>query len=132
MTEDELEQMALGWFQDSGWEFRHGPDLAPEGDTPERADYRQVIKQGIARIKKVAGELLATLKAEKLRIDHWREKEATRDAVRVAIKDFLWDDATGLPVENYTEEDVEQKTEDVFRHVWRVYPTMPSPVYAVG
>ena len=34
MTEDELEQLALGWFQDAGWEYRHGPDLAPEGETP--------------------------------------------------------------------------------------------------
>jgi len=34
------------------------------------------------RIKAVAIELLATLKAEKLRINHWRDKEATRDVVR--------------------------------------------------
>ena len=88
-------------------------------------------KQSITRIKKVASELLVTLKAEKLRIEHWREKEATRDAVRVAINDFLWNDKTGLPIENYTEDEVEEKAEDVFRHVWRVYPTVPSPVYAV-
>ncbi len=43
MTEDQLEQLALTWFQDTGWEYRHGPDLAPDGDTPERADYRQVV-----------------------------------------------------------------------------------------
>ena len=43
----------------------------------------------IKRIKAVAVELLKTLKAEKLRIDHWTDKEATRDAVRLTIKDFL-------------------------------------------
>ena len=43
MTEDQLEQEALGWLTDVGWQHRFGPDLAPEGDTPERADYRQVL-----------------------------------------------------------------------------------------
>ena len=52
----------------------------------------------IKRIKEVAVELLKTLKAEKLKIDHWRDKESTRDAVRVTIRDFLWSDTTGLPI----------------------------------
>ncbi len=82
------------------------------------------------KIKKVAVELLETLKAEKLKVDHWRDKEATRDAVRIAIRDFLWSDETGLPVGSYSEEDVEVKAEDVFLHVYRAYPTVPSPFYA--
>lgn len=72
------------------------------------------------------------LKAEKLKIDHWRDKESSRDAVRIAIRDFLWNDATGLPVEAYSEDDVTIRTEDVFRHVYRVYPTLPSPYYAAA
>ena len=43
MNEQQLEQLCLSWFQDSGWEFVHGPDIAPDGDTPERTDYRQVL-----------------------------------------------------------------------------------------
>ena len=46
ITENELEALALTWFQDTGWEYRHGPDIAPDGDTPERTDYRQVLLQG--------------------------------------------------------------------------------------
>jgi type I restriction enzyme R subunit len=88
-------------------------------------------KNTIAQLKQVASSLLATLKAEKLKIDHWRDKEATRDAVQIVIKNFLWNDQTGLPVESYTEEDVEEKSEEVFRHVWRAYPYLPSPVYAL-
>ena len=38
----------------------------------------------------------------------------------------------GLPVEAYTEEDVNEKAEEVFRHVYRAYPTLPSPFYAPG
>jgi type I site-specific restriction-modification system R (restriction) subunit len=43
ITESELETQAITWFQDTGWEFRHGPYIAPDGDTPERLDYRQVL-----------------------------------------------------------------------------------------
>ncbi|MBN1843806.1 MAG: type I restriction endonuclease subunit R [Deltaproteobacteria bacterium] len=87
-------------------------------------------KQQIKRIKKVAVELLSTLKREKLKIDHWQDKESSRDAVRVAIRDFLWSDETGLPVDSFSEDEVNIKAEDVFRHVYRVYPTVPSPYYA--
>jgi len=83
----------------------------------------------IKRIKAVAVDLLETLKAEKLRINHWRDKESTRDAVRLTIQDYLWSESTGLP-ETYSEEDVRDKTEAVFVHVFRAYPTVPSPYYA--
>lgn len=83
----------------------------------------------IAKIKAVAVELLKTLKTEKLRVDHWRDKEATRDAVRLTIKDFLWSDETGLPVDNYDEDEVVKRAEEVYRHVYRVYPVIPSPYY---
>ena len=52
-----------------------------------------------------------------------------RDAVRLAIKDFLWSDETGLPVDRYDEDEVQHRAEDVYRHVYRVYPTLPSPYY---
>jgi len=42
-TEDQLEQLAIQWFQDTGWSFANGADLAPEGATPERADLRTVV-----------------------------------------------------------------------------------------
>ncbi len=35
ITEDHLEQLALAWFNDSGWECCHGPDIAPDGDGSE-------------------------------------------------------------------------------------------------
>ena len=81
------------------------------------------------RIKQVAVELLKTLKAGKLRVSQWRDKEATRDAVHIAIYDFLWRDGTGLPSDGYSETEVKTKTYDVFRHVFRAYPTVPSPYY---
>ena len=83
----------------------------------------------IKRIKAVAEELLETLKAEKLRVDHWRDKEATRDAVRQAIHDYLWSEDTGLPVSQYSDEDVQLRADDVYRHIFRAYPVVPSPIY---
>ena len=43
MTEDQLEQEALGWLADVGYQHRYGPDLAADGAAPERSDYRQVL-----------------------------------------------------------------------------------------
>ncbi len=83
----------------------------------------------IQRIKAVATQLLMRLKEEKLRVDQWREKEATRDAVRQAIHDFLWSEDTGLPVDCFAEQEVEVKAEDVFRHIYRAYTTVPSPFF---
>ena len=49
----------------------------------------------IKKIKSVATDLLTTLKAKKLRIHHWQDKEATRDSVKQFIRDFLWREETG-------------------------------------
>jgi len=42
LTEDDLEQLCLGWFADQGWEIHHGPDIAPDGSNPQRANYHDV------------------------------------------------------------------------------------------
>ncbi|MGC9456804.1 MAG: type I restriction endonuclease subunit R [Halothiobacillaceae bacterium] len=68
MTEDELEQQCLHWFADGGWETAHGPDLAPDGPMPERADYRQVL-------------LLADLEAAVRRINPHLPESAVEQAV---------------------------------------------------
>lgn len=49
MVESDLEQLALTWFQDTGWDYRAGPDIAPDSDSPQRTDYRQVLLQGELR-----------------------------------------------------------------------------------
>jgi type I restriction enzyme, R subunit len=87
-------------------------------------------KKEIDRLKKVAVDLLETLKAEKLKVENWREKETTRDAVRQGIFDYLYDDATGLPVDSYKEEEINRLTDNIYGHVYRAYPTLPSPIYS--
>lgn len=43
LNEQQLEALCLGWFQEAGWRFSHGPDIAPDSSAPERTDYRQVV-----------------------------------------------------------------------------------------
>lgn len=43
MTEDQLEQETLGWLAEVGYTHLYGPDIAHDGDSPERENYRQVL-----------------------------------------------------------------------------------------
>jgi len=43
LNEQQLEELCLNWFQQVGWQFAHGPDIAPDSSAPERTDYRQVV-----------------------------------------------------------------------------------------
>ena len=55
MTEDQLEQEALGWLSEVGYQTLSGYDLAPDGSAPERADYRQVLL--VERLRGAIGRL---------------------------------------------------------------------------
>jgi type I restriction enzyme R subunit len=43
ITEDQLEQLCLAWFKTIGYDYVCGYDIAPDGESPERSDYRQVV-----------------------------------------------------------------------------------------
>ena len=43
ITENQLEQLALSWFQDTGYNYLNGADIAPESSNPYRTDYRDVL-----------------------------------------------------------------------------------------
>ncbi|MFW7524832.1 type I restriction endonuclease subunit R [Vibrio ostreicida] len=43
ITEDLLEQQCLNWFMAQGYQYKNGYDIAPDGDSPERDDYHQVV-----------------------------------------------------------------------------------------
>ncbi|MCA9461119.1 MAG: hypothetical protein KC590_03220 [Nitrospira sp.] len=47
-----------------------------------------------------------------------------------AVPAFPWNEDTGLPVDCFAEQEVEVKAEDVFRHIYRAYPTLPSPYFS--
>ncbi|WP_343350775.1 type I restriction endonuclease subunit R [Pseudomonas sediminis] len=43
MTEDQLEQETLGWLSEVGYAHLYGPNIAYDGDNPERESYRDVL-----------------------------------------------------------------------------------------
>jgi len=69
------------------------------------------------QIKKVAKELLETLKAEKLVLD-WRKKQQTRADVKLEIEMEL---DKGLPDPPYNKRLYEEKCQVVFQHVYDSY-----------
>jgi type I restriction enzyme, R subunit len=43
INENELERLAIGWFQDAGWRFQQGPDISPDSANPGRSDWHQAV-----------------------------------------------------------------------------------------
>jgi type I restriction enzyme R subunit len=76
------------------------------------------------KIKKIAEDLLNTLKQEKLTLD-WRKKLRARAAVKVVIADTL----DQLP-ESYTEELYTQKCEKVYQHIYESYADAQHNIYS--
>lgn len=76
------------------------------------------------KVKRVARELLETLKKEKLVLD-WRKKQQSRASVRISIEEML----DRLP-EAYTREMYQQKCEVVYQHVFDAYVGQGMGVYS--
>jgi type I restriction enzyme R subunit len=54
-TESTIEQAAIDWLQELGYDYAFGPEIAFDGESPERGDYQETIMLGrlqdaIARI----------------------------------------------------------------------------------
>lgn len=43
LDEFQVELVTIDYFRELGYGYLHGPDIAPDGDAPERADYGQVV-----------------------------------------------------------------------------------------
>ena len=84
------------------------------------------------RVKEVARDLLDAVKAELAKLDHWKDKRQTQAQVRQLIYNYLYSDQTGLPVDAYTEEEVEELAEVVYLHVYEQYETAEDSVYTAG
>ena len=49
LSESTVEAVALDWLGSLGWTVLHGPDIAPDTPTAERADYEEVVLHGRLR-----------------------------------------------------------------------------------
>jgi type I restriction enzyme R subunit len=83
-------------------------------------DGKEMTRAERERVKQVARELLDALKAEKLRIEQWAEKEATKAEVRTFINEWLWSDQRGLPL-SYSQPEITVRAERVYTFVFARY-----------
>ncbi|NBB94527.1 MAG: HsdR family type I site-specific deoxyribonuclease [Planctomycetes bacterium] len=49
LDEAQVELVTVDYFRELGYGYVHGPDIAPDGESPERADYGQVVLAGRLR-----------------------------------------------------------------------------------
>ena len=80
-TEDELERTAIGWLQELGYDYRFGPDIAPDGSAPERAAYSDVLL--LDRLREALTDLNPDLPSYAI-------DEAVQKLHRVEHPDLLW------------------------------------------
>ena len=92
-------------------------DLLRDGKTLTSAQLKEV--------KKVARQTLDQLKAEKLKVDHWRESQQ----VRSQVKSMIYDQLLWLPQEAYQDEEVDIRTTRVYLHIYANYPGGGRSVY---
>ncbi|MFC1793770.1 type I restriction endonuclease subunit R [Planctomycetota bacterium] len=78
----------------------------------------------VQQVKKVAKELLAKLRREKIVLD-WRKRQQSRAAVRLCMEEVL----EGLP-EVYTAELYQQKCDLVYQHIYDSYYGPGKDLYA--
>ncbi|HRB98288.1 MAG TPA: hypothetical protein PKY67_11340, partial [Nitrosomonas sp.] len=76
-------------------------------------------------VKKVAVKTLATLKKEKLRIERWRESTQ----VTAQVKTIIIDNLQWLPKEAYADDEVDEKTDLVYQHIYSNYSGGDIHVY---
>lgn len=69
MTEDDLEQILLGWLDRLGWAHVYGPDIAPGEASAERTDYRETVLEGrlLAAVTRLNPDLPPDAVAEVIR-----------------------------------------------------------------
>jgi type I restriction enzyme R subunit len=110
-------------------EKRHIKENLPDNESLAIFDLlilgKQLSKKERETVKKVAEETLDTLKAEKLKIDRWRESRQVTAQVKSTIYErLLW-----LPQDYYTDEEVSQRTLDVYQHIFTNYHGNGESVY---
>lgn len=72
----------------------------------------------LKEVKKISVDLLTRLKEEKLRIERWRESRQ----ITAQVKTIIFDTLQWLPQSTYSDQDVSEKTINVYQHIYTNYP----------
>lgn len=92
-------------------------DLLKEG--------KELTNKELKEVKKVAAKTLEALKAEKLKIEKWRESRQ----IKAQVKSMIYDSLLYLPEESFTDEEVGVKTANVYQHIFTNYYGGGNSVY---
>ncbi len=59
INEDQVEQLAIEWFKELGYDYMHGYDISPDSEQPQRKNYQEVLLY--ERVKSALTKLNPTL-----------------------------------------------------------------------
>ncbi len=101
LTESTIEEFAINLFERLGYRHLHGPDIAPDSESPERRDYAEVL---------LAGRLDAALRRINPRLPSDLLQTALKDVQRIHSPELLANNETlhrllteGVPVSTHKE-----------------------------
>lgn len=122
---DELIKFASNLDQEEKRYIKEGLE-----DEETLALYDLLYKENLSKkekeeVKAVAKELLATLKAEKLKVERWRESVQVKSQVQTIIHEKL----LYLPIEHYPDEELELKQNEVYKHFYKNYYGNSQSIY---
>lgn len=96
ITENIIESFAIDLLSQMGYDYLYGPDIAPDGENPERANYEEVLL--INRVQKAVARLNPGIPAD-------ARAEAIKEIQRIASPELLANNETfhrllteGIPV----------------------------------
>jgi len=105
ITESHIEEFAIELLERQGYEYIYAPNIAPDGETPERESYKQVIL--IDRLRRAVKRINPTIPTE-------QQEEAIREIQRIASPELISNNETfhrylteGIPV-SYQQEGSER------------------------
>ena len=85
LTESKIEEFAIGLFEQLGYRYLYGPDIAPDGTNPKRASFEEVV-------------MVESLRHAVYRINHTLPQEVCNEAInqvlRIASPDLLSNNET--------------------------------------
>lgn len=79
----------------------------------------------LKKVKKVATETLEKLKTGKLKIERWRESRQ----ITAQVKTMILENLQYLPVETCSDDEVDERTNKIYQHVFTNYPGGERSVY---
>ena len=85
LTESKIEEFAIGLFEQLGYRYLYGPDIAPDGTNPKRVSFEEVV-------------MVESLRHAVYRINHTFPQEVCDEAInqvlRIALPDLLSNNET--------------------------------------